>query len=316
MSDTSRPSRTAAALVALATAAAVVAVAAPPVRAQEHAARKDARWAAVERVFGQEGEEDDGYFRVNLPRTDLSVRIGDDVLSPRFEFTSYVGFVPVGAGRRVLAMGEVILRDDELGAALDEARKQRVQVTAVHNHLVGETPRIVYVHVMARGAADSVASALRAVFARTATPLGRNPADEKPTADWKSVDAILGEHAEAEGPVAEYEFPRHEKLRVGGVAVKSSGAIESGSEVVFQQLGGGRVATTGEIYLRASEVQPVVRTLDEHGLHVTALHTHMLDDGPPRFWVHWYATGDGPTLARGIAAALAHTNGARKSKGE
>ena len=318
MTTTPRGARAA----SIATIALVVAVALAPLplaRAQQVDRKregKDARWAAVGRVFGQEGEAVDGYFRVNLPRTDLTVRIGDDTLSPHFEFTSYFGFVPVGA-RGVLAMGEVIVRDDELAAALDEARRRRVQVTAVHNHLVGETPRIVYVHVMARGAADSVAGALHAVVARTATPLDRPPAEEPPAADWAAIDAVLGAHAEAEGSVAEYEFPRRERLHVGGVAVKSSGVIETGSEVVFQRLGAaGRVATTGELYLLASEVQPVVRALEEHGLHVTALHTHMLDDGPPRFWVHWYATGDGPTLARGVAAAIAKTNGAHKSKHE
>jgi hypothetical protein len=48
-----------------------------------------------------------------------------------------------------------------------------------------------------------------------------------------------------------------------------------------------------------------------HGLHVTALHSHMLDDGPPHFWVHWHAAGDAAMLTRGVKAALALTNRVR-----
>ena len=279
-------------------------------KSEKPRAEQNPRWAPIHDVFGQ-GEAEGRYFRVNLPRSDLHVRIGDDALSPEFEFTSYVGFARAGA-RDVLAMGEVILLQSELTAVLDEARRQGVRVTAVHNHLVGEEPRILYVHVMAGGAPRTVATALRAVFARSATPL-TPPAEEVSHADWSAIDAVLGRHSEAKGRVAEYVFPRKEHIRVHGVTLESTGTLETASEVVFQQLDGGRVANTGELYLLPAETQSVVRALEEHGLHVTALHNHMLDDGPPHLWVHWYATGAGPALARGVAAALAEMNSARKA---
>jgi Domain of Unknown Function (DUF1259) len=160
-----------------------------------------------------------------------------------------------------------------------------------------------------------VATKLRRVFATTATPL-EPPAEERGTGDWTAIDAVLGRHSEAKGRVAEYVFPRRERLTIRGMPVKSVGTLETAAEVVFQQLEGGRVANTGELYLLPSEVEPVVRTLEEHGLHVTALHNHMLDDGPPRFWVHWYATGDGAKLAQGVAAALARMHGATRAVAE
>ena len=288
----------------------------PPAAAQgtgQAGAANDPRWNAIRRVFAQ-GELEDGYFRINLPRTDLNVSIGGDTLSPDFEFRSYVGFVPIGT-RDVLAMGEVVLLQTELPVVLAESRRQGVRVTAVHNHLTGETPRIMYVHIMAKGPADKVAAGLRTTFAASATPL--TPSTDQPsTADWSAIDSVLGPHAESTGRVAEYEFGRKEALRVGGVHVKSSGLLETASEVVFEQLARGRTAVTGELYLLPSEVESVASALEAHNLHVTALHTHMLDDGPPHFWIHWYATGDGPSLARGVAAALAHMNSARRSKAE
>ncbi|HEY2855812.1 MAG TPA: DUF1259 domain-containing protein [Gemmatimonadaceae bacterium] len=275
---------------------------------------RDPRWSAIRRVFGQQGEAHDGYFRVNLPRSDLSVRIGDDVLESPFEFTSYIGFVPVGTND-VLAMGEYVLRDDEVATVMGELRRQGISTPALHNHLIGESPRIMYIHVMVRGPAESVATKLKSAFEKSATPM--KPEAESPSnTDWSTVDAILGKHSEAKGHVAEYELPRHEHLTIDGIAVKSSGMLETASEVVFQQLGSRRAACGGELFVSPNEIDAVARALEEHGLHVTAIHNHMVDQTPHLYWMHWYGTGDASTLARGVAAALEHTNGARKSASE
>ncbi|MGH7617492.1 MAG: DUF1259 domain-containing protein [Gemmatimonadaceae bacterium] len=274
----------------------------------------DPRWAAIRRVFGQDGESRDGYFRINLPRSDLNVRIGADALESPFEFTSYIGFVPVGQ-HDVLAMGEYVLRAEEVANVMSELRRQGIPTPALHNHLIGESPRIMYIHIMTKGPAELVAVKLKAAYQQSATPLKQ--ASESPsTLDWSAVDAILGEHSEAAGHTAEYEFPRNERLAIGGIVVKSSGLLETASEVVFQQLGGGLAACGGELFVLPTEIDAVAHALDEHGLHVTAIHNHIVDQTPQMYWMHWYGTGDAVTLARGVAAALEHTNGARKSKGE
>jgi hypothetical protein len=302
-----------AALVVVAACMPVALTPAPAAAQARTAGARDARWAQIRRIFGQNGEEADGYFRVQFPRTDLKVRIGAVTLEPEFELTSYFGFAPVGR-TDVLAMGEVVMRQDEVNAALREARRQGVSVTALHNHLLDEAPRILYLHVMAEGPAAIVAAKLRSVLSTTGAPL--KPAEEKEAArvpDWSAIDAVLGKHEEAEGTTVEYEFPRRESHSVHGVPVKSSGLLETGSEVVFQQLGNGRVACGGELYLLPREVEPVMDALERAGLHVTALHNHMLDEAPTMYWMHWFGTGNGPALARGVANALSHMNGARRA---
>ena len=272
----------------------------------------DVRWDAVRRVFSLHGRYEDGYFRVEFPRTDLAVRIGPDALEPDFEFVSHFSFAPAPGGR-VMAMGEVVLRQDEVAAALAEARRQGLTVSAVHNHLLGEEPRIVYMHLETDGRADSVAARFRALLARTATPPRPEETPEPAAGDWKAIDAVLGEHEEAAGKVADWVFPRKEAHAVHGMAVKSVGVMETATEAVFQALDGGRVAATGEMYVAPQEVEGVLSALEAHGLHVTAVHNHMLDESPPMFFVHWYATGDGPALARGVQAALAATHSETRS---
>jgi hypothetical protein len=174
-----------------------------------------------------------------------------------------------------------------------------------------------YMHLMAEGPADSVATRLRSVIATTGAPLRRAAEPEAaPGArpDWSAIDAILGPHSEASGSTAEYIFPRREAHAVHGVPVKSTDMLETASEVVFQQLGDDRLASGGELYLRPEEVQPVIDALEGAGLHVTALHNHMLEEEPTMDWMHWYGTGEGTVLARGVAAALARMNSARKTQ--
>jgi len=285
------------------------------VAAAAHADSTDVRWDAVRRVFSLRGKYEDGYFRVEFPRTDLSVRIGPDVLEPELDLVSHFSFAPAPGGG-VMGMGEVVMRQDEAPAVLAEAQRQGVDVAAVHNHLLGEEPRIVYMHMVAEGRADSVAAHFRAILARTAAPLSPDEKPEAPAADWAAVDAALGPHEAAEGKVAEYVFPRKEAHAVHGMSVQSSGAMETATEAAFQDLGGGRVATTGEMYVAPAEVAGVLRALETHGLHLTALHNHMLDESPRMYFVHWYATGDGAALARGVAAALRATNSEQRSAGK
>ena len=275
--------------------------------------KENPRWAPIRAVFGQ-GEQEAVYFRVNLPRSDLHVSIGRDTLSPNFEFTSYIGFAPAGA-KSVIAMAEIVVLQSEVPLVLAEAHRQGIHITAVHNHLLNEQPHIMYVHATAEGAPGAIASSFKAVFAKTATPLAPGE-EEKSTVDWSPVDAVLGTHAEAHGKIAEYVFPRREHLTMHGMPLKSSGVLETASEVVFQQLGDGRVANTGELFIAPNEVEPVMRALDANGLHVTALHNHMVEDQPRMYWVHWYTTGDAATLAKGVAAALSHMNSSQKSKSE
>ena len=282
--------------------------------AEKKSEAADPRWNAIRKVFGQDGKVEDGYLRLSFPRSDLHVRVANDALEPDFEFIAFFGFVPVGKAD-VMAMGELILREDEVAGVFSEARTQGIHITALHNHLIGETPRILYTHFNVEGPAEAVANKLHALIAKTATPLGKST-DEPSKVNWSSIDAILGPHEEATGSVASYGFKRKGHLTVGGHAVKSSGAIETASEATFEQLAGARVASTGELYLKPEEVGPVVNALTANGLHVTALHMHMIGDTPAHFWVHWYSTGDGPTLARGIAAVLTKLDSEQKSSKE
>ena len=76
----------------------------------------------------------------------------------------------------------------------------------------------------------------------------------------------------------------------------------------FQPTGGGKAAITGDFVLLGSEVNPVIKALRQNGIQVTAVHSHMLQEEPRLFFMHFWATDDAVKLAKGLRAALDNTN--------
>jgi hypothetical protein len=76
----------------------------------------------------------------------------------------------------------------------------------------------------------------------------------------------------------------------------------------FQPTGGGKAAITGDFVLLGTEVNPVIKALGENGIAVTSLHSHLLDEEPRLFFMHFWANADAVALARGLRAALDRTN--------
>jgi hypothetical protein len=75
----------------------------------------------------------------------------------------------------------------------------------------------------------------------------------------------------------------------------------------FQPIGGGKAAITGDFVLTGDEVNPVIVALRKHGIEVTALHSHRLDEQPRLFFMHFWPNDDAIKLAKGLRAALDKT---------
>ena len=166
-----------------------------------------------------------------------------------------------------------------------------------------------YMHIGGHGDPAKLAKTIHDALALSGTPLSA-PVSTAPAApetldlDTAALDTILGHKGKAGGGVYAFGIPRAEAPREGGMALPPAmGAAEA---INFQPTGDGKAAITGDFVLTAAEVNPVLRTLRENGIEVTALHNHMLDDEPRLFFMHFWANDDAQKLARGLAAALKH----------
>lgn len=265
-------------------------------------------WKVVTDILGRKGQEDQGVLRVSFERSDLQVTKGGVPVSPDLVFDCWYGFWPMKNGS-VMLMGDTCVREDELPGVEEEMHRQGLDMTALHNHLTGETPKVMFLHLSGHGTAAELARKVKAVLARTATPMTREPeAAEKEKMDWSAITAVLGQPSETEGDIVEYGFQRSEKLTMHGETLPSTDTLETAPEVKFQLLKDGRAITYGEMILTANEVAPVLHALAENSIEVDALHNHMTDEEPRLLFMHWWGVGKPDMLARGVKAAIERVN--------
>lgn len=264
-------------------------------------------WTRVATALGKSGALQSGeVYRVSLPRGDLHVTLGGVQLKPALALGSWVGFKQTGSNE-VTTMGDLVLLENEVGPVTAKLQEGGIEQTAIHNHLLHETPHVMYVHIRARGDAIKVATAIHAGLALSKTPLGA--AASKPGTidlDTAQVSQVLGQSGKVNGGVYQVSVRRAEAIHEGGMEVPA--AMGVATALNFQPTGGKKAAITGDFVLISSEVNPVIRTLQQNGIEVTALHSHMLDERPRLFFMHFWANADAIKLARGLRAALDKMN--------
>ncbi|MDB5539056.1 MAG: hypothetical protein JWQ89_783 [Devosia sp.] len=263
-------------------------------------------WKAVGQALGKEGSVmDGGVYRVGMPRSDLKVTLDGVELKPALALGSWVAFQPM-ADNDAMLMGDLVLTQDEVNPVMSVLLQDGLQVTALHNHLFRADPATLYMHVSGRGDPIKLASALHDALAQSKTPLGESPApaasQPQIDLDTAAIDAALGNPGKVNGGVYQESIPRADPVKENGMDVEP--AMGTAIAINFQPTGGGKAATTGDFVLTAEEVNPVLKALRADGIEVTALHSHMLDEEPRLFFMHFWANDDLTTLLHGLSAAL------------
>ena len=271
-------------------------------------------WSEVEKVFGKKGSVQNDVFKITYPRSDLVVKIGYFTVPPSLALTSWIGFMKAGTyamgmNNTAMMMGDLVMVDKEVEQVLKKLLSLNLEVTALHNHLVGESPTIKYAHFSGKGDAVKLAEAIKAVLSITGTPLSAPVASNATNApDWSKVEAVLGNTGKHNGLLLQYGFPRLEKLTESNMEMP---AYMGMATAVNFYMDGNRAAITGDFVLLAEEVNQVLKALTENGISVTAIHNHMLYDNPKLFMMHFWAVDDPEKLAKGLKAALDKTNSKR-----
>jgi Domain of Unknown Function (DUF1259) len=249
-----------------------------------------------------------GIYRVGLPRTDLKVTLDGVELKAGFALGGWLAFEKMGD--QGMVMGDLVLTMDEVAPVMTKLAAGGIEVNALHNHLLRNQPFTMYMHVQGNGDPVKLAAVLHAALAESKTPLSAAPA--APTApppidlDTAAIDQTLGAKGANNGGVYQFSIPRAEPIKDNGMDVPPP--MGSANAINFQPTGGGKAAITGDFVLTAKEVNPVLKALRDHGIEVTAIHNHMLDDQPRLFFMHFWANDDARKLAEGLKAALAHVN--------
>jgi hypothetical protein len=248
----------------------------------------------------------DGVVRIGWPRTDVKVRVDGLPLHPFAGLGSWAAFKPARHGAMV--MGDTVVFQDEVTPAMDAAFASGLEVTALHNHFFYDEPKVYFMHIGGMGDPEKLAKGVKAVWdaikkvrAGSATPAtrfaGRVPKAGKLSA--ARIEKALGHKSETQGGVVKVTVGREGTMhgvKVGGSMGLTTWAAFSGSDEL--------AAVDGDFIMTAKEVQPVLRALRKAGIHIVALHNHMVGEQPAFYFTHFWGKGRAEELAGGLKSAL------------
>ena len=277
--------------------------------ARAHAQAMD--WQKVDDTLGRKPAVSGDVRRYGFPRSDLSVTLDGVAIKPSLALGGWVAFMPMHGEATV--MGDLVLLENEVTPVMTRLVQGGLEVTAVHNHLLRANPETFYMHVGGHGDPAKIAGVLRDALAASKTPLTAGPAAAPPAIDLDTaqLDQIIGVKGQNNGGVYALAVPRRDPVSEGGMQIAPPGPMGVAQGINFQPTGGGKAAITGDFALTGDEVNPVINALLANGIEVTAVHSHMLDEQPRLFFLHFWANDDALRLAKGLRAALDKTASGR-----
>ena len=261
-------------------------------------------WDAVAKAIGRPGTEmPGGVYRVGIGRSDLTVTLDGVQIKPPLALGSYLAFQKMGS--EAMVIGDLVLLQEEVNPVMKKLVEGGIEITAIHNHLLRSSPFTMYMHFLGHGDPVKLATALRTAIAESKTPIAAPAAAGSPPPidlDTAAIERTLGAKGTANAGVYGFNIARAETIMEDGVSIPIG--MGSGIVINFQPTGSGKAAITGDFVLVAKEVNPVLKALRENGIEVTALHSHMLEEQPRLFFMHFWANDDAQKLADGLKAAL------------
>ena len=272
---------------------------------------ENSQWKSVDTAMGRSGQAQPGdVYKFSMPRSDLKVTVAGSAIKPGLALGAWVAFKKMG--NDAMVMGDLVLADSEVEPVMKKLEDGGVQITALHNHLLGETPRVMYMHIAGHGDPAKLATTIHDALALTKTPPASpaKPAtDEKLSIDTAALEQALGHKGKVNNGLLQFNIPRAEKINDQGMEVPPS--MGTATAINFQPTTGGKAATTGDFVLIASEVNPVIVALRSGGIDVEAVHSHMLTEEPRLFFLHFWGVNDAGKLAKALGDALSKTNSAK-----
>jgi Domain of Unknown Function (DUF1259) len=259
-------------------------------------------WTKVAQALGKSGAvQAGGVYRVGFPRTDLKVSLDGVALRTGFAFGGWVAFQPMDT--QAMVMGDLVLTQDEVAPVMRKLEEGGIEISALHNHLLRAEPMTLYMHIQGHGDPVKLAGAIHDGLALSKTPFAPPPGTATPgNIDMIGIDRIMGYFGQDSGGIYQFGIPRAQPITDQGMALP--GPMGAAIAINFQPTGFDTAAITGDFVLIASEVNPVIKAFQANGIEITALHSHMLDEQPRVFFMHFWANDDARKLATGLRAAL------------
>ena len=265
---------------------------------------------AIERLTGAKGalDEKEGVFKVSVPRKDLSVVVAGVKMSPPMGLTSWAAFQR--DGKDDMVMGDLVLTEDQISPVMSAALDNGLEVTALHNHFVWDSPKIMFMHIGGMGPEQDLAASVGRVFAKikeTSGGSGETPDAQIDPAhsslDPAKLDSALGLKGQYKDGV--YKFVVGRKTRMHDVTVGNQMGVNTWGTFAGSD---DKAVVDGDFAMREAELQNVLKTLRKAKINVVAIHQHMVGEEPRIMFLHYWGVAPADDLAKGLRAALDATH--------
>ena len=255
----------------------------------------------IARAIGKQGDLTGEMYKVSFPRSDLSVNVGNVVIKPALALMAWAAFIK--SGNNAMTYGDLVLLEDEVNPVISKLEERGLELSALHNHLLHETPRVMFIHFVGRGDEAELAKGLRDALALTKSPLGATAsAPETKPEIATEIERIIGYQGNMGGDVFHITVPRND-IHVAAVGAMIPSSMGMNTPFNFQ-FDGKKAAINGDFMLRPAELNPVIKVLQANGIEVASIHNHLLDNEPQLMFMHFWAHGDAIDLTKGLRAAL------------
>ncbi len=258
----------------------------------------------VEKILGVTGQTQEGVTVFSFPRSDIKVVIDGEPVPTALGFGSWTAWKAMGD--EFMVMGDLVLLEREINPVISALAEANISVTAIHNHFIGEEPRVMYMHVGGMGTASILAKGIRNALDKTATPKTPAPASASPlTLDTKRIEQVIGHRGKAGGGVFKIVLGR-QGVTMDGVELTASMGLNTWAAFIGTNE---RAHVAGDVAMTAGEVNKVIRELRKGGISIAAVHNHMLDEEPHIFFLHYWGTGSAERLAETVRDAFNQAKG-------
>lgn len=264
--------------------------------------------ASIETLTGAKGQINDaeGVFKVSVPRSDLQVQTAGARMTPPLGLTSWAAFIR--AGTQTMVMGDMVLTQSQVNPVMSVALDNGLEVTALHNHFLWESPRVMFMHVGGMGDEAKLSAAIGKVFAAIKDTSGR--VDEPTTAvdpaksslDPKAIESVLGRKGDLKDGVYKITIGRVTSMHgqaVGNIMGVNTWMAFAGSDDA--------AIVDGDFAVLSSELLGVLKAMRGAGINIVSIHNHMTEEEPRIMFLHYWGVGSTAALSRGLKAALGAT---------
>jgi Domain of Unknown Function (DUF1259) len=265
--------------------------------------------ARIDQLTGLKGKfnEKEGVYKVTFPRNDVKVVVDGWTMPPFMGLGTWAAFTPTNDGAMV--MGDTVLFEDEVNAAMSAAIDNGLNVTALHNHFFFDHPKVYFMHIEGEGSVDQLASAVRKVYdaakqirATNSQPkdsFGTSALPQKNSINAAPLNQIFEAQGESKDGMLKFTFGRPAKMHgtnIGKEMGVNTWAAFAGSD--------DNAVVDGDFAVTEDELQPVLRSLLKDKINIVAIHQHMTHEEPRIIFFHYWGRGPAKELANAIKGAF------------